>query len=262
MQEGRSYRFTHAVSRKPGQSIANGISSTGIKPDINRFAEQHAIYVETLRRAGLEVHLLDALEAFPDSVFVEDPALCPAGTAIVLRPGAESRFGEADALAPDLERIFGTITRLERGRVDGGDILLTDTEALIGLSERTDREGYEALSPLLEDLGYKPRIVETPEGVLHFKSDCSLLDSETIFATPLLNASGCFPGYRVIETPEGEEAAANLIRVNDVVIMRTGFPRTREALDASGFETVAVDAGEVAKLDGGLSCMSLRFQLN
>ena len=94
--------------------------------------------------------------------------------------------------------------------------------------------------------------------MLHFKTDCAIVDDHTVFATARLAASGCFAGYHVIVAPEGEEAAANLIRVNDLVIMRTGFPATATQLRDEGYDVVTIDADEAAKVDGGLSCMSLR----
>ena len=107
--------------------------------------------------------------------------------------------------------------------------------------------------------GYKLREVTVPPGVLHFKPDCSLLDEETILATPRLAASGCFAGYRVIHTAEGEEAAANTIRFNDLVLMPQGFPKTARALAAAGYALREIGNSECAKLDGGMSCLSLRF---
>ena len=259
---GRSYRFTHAVSRMPGKSIANGLRAvSGPNPDADRFQQEHHAYVACLKSAGAEVTLLPPLEAFADSVFVEDPALCAGGSAIILRPGAESRFGEAEHIAPALEAIFGKVTRLEKGYVDGGDILLTDTEAMIGVSARTNEDGINALEPILTALGYDIRIVHTPTGVLHFKSDCGLLDEKTIFSTPLLASSNCFDGYKVIETPQGEEAAANLIRFNDYVIMRAGFPKTKALLENHGYRVRELSADQAARVDGGLSCMSLRINL-
>jgi dimethylargininase len=260
--DGRSFRFTHAVSRLPSQSITDGLRAVdGPSPDAHNFRKEHEAYTDLLKASGAQLTLLPALEAYPDSVFVEDPALCAAGNAIILRPGAASRFGESAEIAPDLEKLFGKVHRIERGYVDGGDILLTDSEAMIGLSARTNEEGLAALKPILDGLGYTIRVVHTPEGVLHFKSDCGLLDSNTIFSTSVLAASGCFKGYKVIEAPEGEEAAANLIRFNDHVIMRTGFPKTRALLENAGYSVKTLSADEAAKVDGGLSCMSLRFSI-
>lgn len=260
--KGRSFRFTHAVSREPGQSIANGLRAVeGPNPDAQAFKREHADYVNFLKEAGAKISLLPPLENYPDSVFVEDAALCAGGRAIILRPGTETRFGEAAEITPVLSDVFGSVTKLERGFVDGGDILLTDTEAMIGLSERTNEEGVAALEPILAEQGYDLRIVHTPQGVLHFKSDCGLLDSETIFSTALLASSNCFEGYKVIEAPEGEEAAANLIRFNDYVIMRTGFPKTEGLLTSAGYKVKTLSCDEAAKVDGGLSCMSLRINL-
>lgn len=260
---GRAWRFTHAIARSPGASVSAGLRKTGgHPPDSGQFRVEHEAYVAALASAGVEVTALPALEAFPDSVFVEDAALCVGGTAITLRPGAPTRRGEAAAIRPVLESLFESVLDLPgEGSVDGGDVLLTDDQAFVGLSERTDEKGCEALSSLLEDLGYRIRKVHSPPEVLHLKSDCGLLDSNTIFATRRLAATGCFAGYKVIEAPEGEEAAANLVRVNGVVFVRTGFPRTEELLRKAGFAVTALSADQAARVDGGLSCMSLRFAL-
>jgi dimethylargininase len=261
MPDFRSFQFDRCIARKPGKSIADGLrAGSQADPDPVRFAQQHDDYVAALMTAGVEVTTLPELESFPDSVFVEDAALCCGGTAIVLKPGAPSRAGEADAIEPALREQFRNVYKLQGdGHVDGGDILLTESEALIGLSARTDPDGVEELRPILEDLGYPVRMVDTPATVLHFKSDCGLLDQRTVFSTARLAASGCFAGYDVIECPAGEEEAANLIRVNGLVIMRTGFPRTRALLEQHGYQVKPVNVDQAALVDGGLSCMSLRF---
>lgn len=255
--------FTHALVRKPGRSVANGLrdgNSDDPIPDI--FAAEHAAYVAALGATGAEIIELPPLEDYPDSVFVEDPVLCIAGVAIILRPGAPSRFGERDFARKALKNVFSHILELpDHGFVDGGDILVTDREALIGLSARTNREGVAGLEPILTDLGMPLRIVVTPPEILHFKTECGILDTGTIFATTQLARSGCFEGYRVIECPEGEEAAANLIRFNDQVFVAAGFPRTLDLLRAEGFQVTALDVAQAARIDGGLSCMSLRFTL-
>lgn len=260
MTEGRSYRFTHFLCREPARSVTDGLrAGGGPNPDADLFARQHSDYVAALRQLG-DVTALPPLDAFPDSVFIEDAALCAAGCAIQLRPGAPSRFGEAAALRPALEDAVGEVIDLpDNGRVDGGDVLLSDNEAFIGLSARTDEAGFDALANVLSNLGYRARRVETPPEILHFKTDCGLLDSETIFSTRALAATGCFEGYRVIQAPAGEEAAANLIRVNDLVFVAAGHPKTCDLLSTRGYEIREFDISEAAKVDGGLSCMSLRF---
>lgn len=264
MTDGRSYRFTHAISRTPAHSITHGLRAADSgNPDPATFLAEHKAYVDALRETGAEVTVLDPLEAFPDSVFVEDAALCVGGKAIALRPGAPSRFGETAAIRPALEAAFGDVIDLGGdGFVDGGDILVTEREALVGLSARTDAAGCAALEPVLASLGYTLRQVNTPPEILHFKTECGLLDAETIFATKALAATGCFAGYRVIEAPDGEEAVANLIRFNDTVFISSGHPRTHDLLTAKGYKVVDLSTGEAAKVDGGLSCMSLRFSIS
>ena len=193
-------------------------------------------------------------------MFVEDPALVFPDGAILLRPGAPSRAGEADAIAPAFGGLFDAVLELpEPGFADGGDVLVTSQDVIIGLSSRTDRAGAEALVACLAQFGHQSTIVETPPGVLHLKSACSLVDEETILCTPALAGSGIFEGYRVIVTPEGEEAAANALRVNDLLILGSGFPRTAELLASLGVELVPIETSEIGKIDAGLSCMSLRW---
>lgn len=163
-------------------------------------------------------------------------------------------------MAPALRHCYDDLRELTGpGHVEGGDILVTAREILVGRSDRTDVAGVAELSEIVADWGYAVREVITPPGVLHFKTDCSLLDAETILSTARLDASGCFEGYRVLHVPKGEEAAANAIRFNDLVIMAAGFPRTAEMLDRAGFQVMEIDNRDCAKLDGGMSCLSLRF---
>lgn len=257
----RSYSFSHAVVRAPAASIVDGLRATdnGV-PDLGLFQAHHDSYVEALRSTGAEVVALPPLEAFPDSVFVEDTALCLPEGAVIMRPGAPSRLGEAAAMAPSLRAIYDDVVTIEGpGFIEGGDILTTEREILVGRSARTDAAGVAELRRLVARWGYALREVETPPGVLHFKTDCSLLDEETILATPRLASSGCFEGYRVIHTAEGEEAVANSIRFNALLLVPAGFPRTAETLAAAGYELREIGNSEAAKLDGGMSCLSLRF---
>ena len=177
-----------------------------------------------------------------------------------MRLGAHSRLGEVDEMAPHLEAAYGEIHRLTGpGCIEGGDILVTEHEILVGKSTRTDSTGVSKLRAIVSDWGYALRELQTPPGVLHFKTDCSLLDDETILSTKRLAASGCFKGYKVIHTSDGEEASANAIRFNNLVIMPAGFPRTADTLSQAGYEVCEIGNSEAAKLDGGMSCLSLRF---
>jgi dimethylargininase len=256
-----TYQFTRAITRRPGQSVIDGLRAEDIgTPDLGNMLEAPAAYVTALQSAGAKVFELEPLEAFPDALFVEDTALCLPKGAVLMRPGAPSRRGEVAEMKPALRDCFEDLREITGpGHIEGGDILVTGREILVGRSDRTDAAGVAQLTEIVADWGYAVREVITPPGVLHFKTDCSLLDAETILSTRRLDASGCFEGYRVLHVPEGEEAAANAIRFNDPVIMAAGFPRTAEMLDRAGFRVVEIDNHECAKLDGGMSCVSLRF---
>jgi dimethylargininase len=257
-----STHFTHAITRRPATSITAGLRAvdTGT-PDLRLMQAHHDACIAILRATGATVVELPALEAYPDSVFVEDTALCLPEGAVVMRPGAPSRLGEAAEMAPHLSALYGQVVAISGAQsfIEGGDILVTETEILVGRSARTNAAGIAELARLVAPWGHTVREVHTPPGVLHFKTDCSLLDEGTVLATPRLAASGCFKDYRVINLPKGEEAAANTIRFNDLVLMPAGFPRTRDAILAAGFTVREIGNSECAKLDGGMSCLSLRF---
>ncbi len=253
--------FTHAIVRTPGDSVGDGLRAVDIgAPDPSRFRAQHADYVEVLRRQGVRVEVLEPLEAFPDAVFVEDTALCLGPGAVLARPGAPTRRGEVATMAPVLARHYACIEVIEApATLEGGDVLVTGREILVGLSQRSNAAGAARLREIVAPWGYRVRVVTTPAEVLHFKTDCSLLDAGTILATPRLAAGGCFDGYRVVHTAPGEEAAANAVRCNGVVLLPAGFPGTLARLRQSGYAVREIGNTEAHKLDGGMSCLSLRF---
>jgi dimethylargininase len=256
-----SLAFDNAIVRTPARSVVDGLRAVDVgAPSFDGVMAEHAAYVRALEAAGVAVEALPALEAFPDSVFVEDAALVFGAGAIVLRPGAPSRRGEIAEIAPVLERRFARVLRLGEGTADGGDVLATPRGVFIGLSARTDAAGAAGLTHLLAELGFAARVVTTPPGVLHFKSDCALLDEETVLATPALAGSGVFEGFSVLVTPAGEEPAANAVRVNDRLLISDAFPRTAAMLDGAGYTLTPLATREIAKIDAGLSCMSLRWQ--
>lgn len=254
------YAFDNAIVRRPASSVVNGLRAVDQgEPSLAGVEAEHTAYIQALEAAGVAVEVLPPLEAFPDSIFVEDPALVFPEGAVVLRPGAESRLGEAAEIAPVLRRRFERVLDLEAGYADGGDVLTTPDRILIGLSARTDQAGAEALVSALGKFGRKAEIVATPAGVLHFKSDCSLIDGDTVLSTARLAESGVFDRLGVLIVPEGEEAAANALRVNDVVLVGANYPRTADMLARHGYTVVPLSVIEIAKIDAGLSCMSLRW---
>lgn len=263
----QSFRFTHAILRAPAASIVDGLRSvdTGA-PDVELFAAQHAAYRDALEAAGLTTTTLGPLEEFPDSVFVEDAALCFPEGAVIMRPGAPTRLGETVMIEPALKEAFGEVRHLPslgdhgHGRIEGGDVLVTEREILVGRSARTNGAGIDALREVVREWSYGVRELATPPEVLHFKTDCGLLDGETILTTRRLAAGGHLDGYRLIYVAEGEEPAANAVRVNDVVLLPAGYPRTAEILSQAGYRVVSVPNSEAAKVDGGMSCLSLRYR--
>jgi len=258
----RVFEFDRAIVRAPARSVVDGLrADASAVPDYDGVVREHAAYVAALRAAGVTVEVLTPLEAFPDSVFVEDPALVFRDGAVLLRPGAPSRLGEREAMRPVLARHFETVLELGDGEyADGGDVLMTRDAAMIGLSARTNETGAEALAAALARLGRRARIVETPKSVLHFKTACSLLDERTVLATWAMAESGVFAGFEIVVVPDDEAAAANALRVNGVVLIGDRFPRTRDLLAKRGYAVVPLPVTEIGKLDAGLSCMSLRWK--
>ena len=255
------FDFDSAIVRAPAASVVDGLREGDHEsPSFAGVAAEHRAYVAALEDAGLAVDVLPPLEAFPDSVFVEDPAFVLPEGAILLRPGAPSRIGEAEAIAPALRRRFERVLVQDRGFADGGDILILPGEILIGLSGRTDKEGAERFVALAAELGRRARIVQAPPGALHFKTACALLDEATMIATPALAAAGLFDGMEVVVTPDGEERAANLVRVNGAVLIGADYPRTTSLLAGRGYDLVALDVASIRKIDAGLSCLSLRWR--
>jgi dimethylargininase len=256
----RVFDFNSAIVRTPGKSVVNGLrAGSGPAPVFDTIVAEHQSYIAALRAAGVQVTILDALEQFPDSIFVEDPALVFSQAAVLLRPGAPSRMAEAQELAVTLAARFPEVLQLREGFADGGDILVTPGRVLIGLSARTDEVGAAELQELLRPIGLTSRVVQVPRGTLHLKSDCSLIDEETVLAAEELAISGILDGFRILVVPKEERSATNAIRVNDVVFIRAGCPRTRDMLESHGLNVLPLPVSEIAKLDAGLSCMSLRW---
>jgi len=254
------YQFSSAIVRQPGLSVGDGLRVVDQgAPRYDRVKAEHDAYCTALAAAGVSVQVLEPIEGFPDALFVEDPALVFAEAAILLRAGAPSRRDEVATIAPILRERFETVLALPRGTVDGGDVLVMPDAVMIGLSSRTNREGAEALVDCLAGIGRVGRILQTPRGVLHLKSDCALLDESTILSTARLAASGVFKAFTQIITPEGEEAGANALRVNDTVFVGNDYPGTAGLLVAAGYQVTGLPTSEIAKIDAGLSCMSLRW---
>jgi len=255
------FAFTHALCRTPAPSAVNGIrAGGGPDPDLAILLAEHEAYVRALRELGLAVDILPPLDDFPDALFTEDVALTFPEGAILLRPGAPTRAGEVAHIRGALaERHPRLLAMAGPGHADGGDVLRLADRVIIGLSDRTDRAGAEELAGLLAELGYRAEVAETPKSVLHFKTGCSLIDERTVLTVPAMRDCPEFAGLEVVVTPPGEEGAANILRVRDTVLIGERWTATQAMLAARGvpYRTMATD--HVARLDAGLSCMSLRW---
>jgi len=256
----RVFDFNSAVVRTPGRSVVNALrANNGPAPAFEAIVAEQRSYVSALRDAGVQVTILEALEQFPDSIFVEDPALVFSQAAVLLRPGAPSRMAEAQELSATLTARFPLVLHLDKGFADGGDILVTPDRVLIGLSSRTDATGAGRLQQLLASIGLASQVVQVPRGTLHLKTDCSLIDEETVLATEGLAQSGILDGFRVLIAPTDERSATNALRINDVLFVRAGCPRTLDMLETRGLAVLPLPVSEIARIDAGLSCMSLRW---
>lgn len=256
----RVFDFNSAIVRTPGKSVVNGLrASPGPAPVFETVVAEHQSYIAALRATGMQVSVLGALEQFPDSIFVEDPALVFSQAAVLLRPGAPSRRAEAQDLSAALAERFPEVLKLTDGFADGGDILVTPGRILIGLSARTNEAGAANLQDLLNSIGLTSQVVHVPHGTLHLKTDCSLIDEETVLATDELAKSGVLNGFRILVAPREERSATNALRINEVVFIRAGCPRTLELLQQHGLQVLPLPVSEIGKIDAGLSCMSLRW---
>ncbi len=258
-----SMNFTHALLRLPGENFARGLSQAGTgAPDPELALEQHQRYCEALAACGLSLTVLPADPNHADGCFVEDTAVVTERGAIVTRPGAPSRRGEVDVVEAALCGLFGTIPRIEApGTLDAGDVCEAGGHFLIGLSARTNRDGADSLAGFLAGLGYRADIVDirpVPE-LLHLKTGIAWLGDGRLLASADFPRVPALTAYEIIEVPVEERYAANALRVNDSVLVASGYPRTRAAIEALGFPVVPLEMSEFRKLDGGLSCLSLRW---
>jgi dimethylargininase len=256
-----STRFTRAILRRPGTNFAAGITSGAGRPDLALALAQHAAYARALEAAGLALTVLEADMRYPDGTFVEDTAVVTARGAILARPGASTRRGEIDAMAPVLEGVAGALLRIEApGTVDGGDICQCEDEFLIGVSARTNEAGAEQLATLLGALGYRSRRVDirASKTLLHLKTGLSYLGAGRLVVAGDLPDPTPLAGYEPVAVDPQEAYAANCVRVNDRVLVAAGFPRFAERLARLGLDPLPLDMSEFRKMDGGLSCLSIR----
>jgi dimethylargininase len=243
--------ISRAILRRPGPDFAEGITTAGLgTPDYALMLAQHAAYADALRSLGLAVEVLAPLVGFPDAYFVEDVAVVVPELAVIARPGAPSRRGEEEGI-DEVLAWHREIARIEApATLDGGDVLVADRDVFVGLSGRTNREGAEQLARRLAPHGYRVTTVPVSTG-LHLKSGVSWLGARTMLLTEQFARH--FHEYRCIVA---EEAACNTVLVNDTLLVPPGFSG---AVAQAGLRVVELEVSEPRKMDGGLSCLSLRL---
>lgn len=254
-----------AIVRPPSATFANGITAANLgAPDLPLALEQHEGYVQALERAGARVIRLEPDPAYPDSTFVEDTAVLGDSYVILTRPGAPSRRGEVPPMRRALEP-FAARTHIieEPGTVEGGDVLETFGRILIGISERTNEEGARQLAGFLDIEGVVSTTVDIRgiPGLVHLKTGISFLGDDRMFAIRELERAASALGYEVVRVPEGEAYAANSLDVNGNLLIPAGCPRSADLLGDLGHTIVPLEMSEFRKMDGGLSCLSLRIML-
>ncbi|MFC2115939.1 dimethylarginine dimethylaminohydrolase family protein [Bacteroidota bacterium] len=252
--------YKKIIVREPCSEMMGGLTSAGLGvPDYPLAREQHKTYIEALVKCGCEVITLPADPDFPDSVFVEDPALLIGSAAILANPGAASRRGEVSGMRQVLGEHFGVLEQIcSPGTLDAGDVLEVEDHYYIGLSERTNMEGAGQLIRILEKYNKSGSTIPVNK-YLHLKSGVAYLGNNTLLLAGELKKCEDFQEFIRLEVDDDEEYAANSIMVNGTVVTPAGFPKTIEMLLSSGFRVLTVDTSEYRKLDGGVSCLSLRF---
>jgi dimethylargininase len=233
-------------------------TSTLGAPDAQKTRAQFDAYVSTLLGLGITVTVLPALPAFPDSHFVEDTAVVGPEFAVLTHPGAPSRRGETATIANVLSR-FRTVTAMgENAHMDGGDVLMVGKRFFVGLTSRTDEAGVREFATVVEPLGYTVHTIEVSEG-LHLKSIVNYVGRNTL----ILNEEGArhpaFSSFDHLVLAKEEEYAGNTLWINDTLITPSGYPDTLTQLQGLGLPIIALDTSEIRKMDGGLTCLSLRF---
>lgn len=252
--------FSHAIARRPAENFARGLTTTaGSEPaDYGLMLEQHAAYLEALSAAGLEVIVLDPQPDYPDAHFVEDTAVVTPDVAVITNPGAEARRGEEESIIPVLTE-FRRIERIQApGTVDGGDVLQVGHHFFIGRSERTNQQGAEQLGRILQHYGNTWTTIAVGTG-LHLKSSINYVGQNTLLVTPEFSAKEQLEGYDQIVLDNAEAYAANTLLVNEHLLIPAGYPAARRRLETLGLNIIELEVSEVRKMDGGLTCMSLRF---
>ena len=254
--------FKSAIVKKPCKNFSQGLTTSSLGlPDYEKVLEQHENYIKALRKCGLEVHILEADENHPDSTFVEDTAIVNEKCAIITNPGAQSRKGEVHTILEVIKNNYN-YKKIEMikapGTLDGVDIMRINNCYYIGLSSRTNKEGARQLAKNLGSYGFTSQVVEMKES-LHLKSGLNYIGDNCLLSIDEFKDNPLFQQFNIIPVDKDEEYAANCILVNGYLIMPNGYNKLKEKLTKANYMVIELEMSEFRKMDGGLSCLSLRF---
>jgi len=251
----------HAITREVSSSI-NRCELTfhdRLPIDLGKAREQHRAYANCLTELGLKVISLPEEPDFPDSVFVEDAAIVLDEIAIIPVMGALSRRDETKSLARELSKYRPIRYLTEPATLDGGDVLQVGRRLFVGATQRTNLAAINQLREILRPYGYDVEPVGV-RGILHLKSACSHLRENTLLVNRAFLDEAAFRDCEVIDVPAHEPAAANVLTVNDSVIIATSFPETAALLGRNGYAVRPVEVSELQKAEAGVTCCSVIFR--
>ena len=258
--KGDRTMIKNVIVRKLCKNFAMGITTAEIgKPNYEKAMKQHEAYIEAFKKCGCNVVVLEADERYPDSTFVEDVAIVTEKCAIITKPGAESRKGEEKEIIEALKKFYVNIEYLTgEACLDGGDILRVENHFYIGQSKRTNAEGAKQLTEMLSKYGYTASTADVKH-ILHLKTGVVYLENNILVATGEFKEQELFKDFRMIKVDDNEAYSTNCILINGYLIIATGFIKSKKALVDAGFKIIEVDMSEFEKMDGGLTCLSLRM---
>jgi len=252
-----------AIVKVPCASFASGETSVELgAPEVEAALRQHEAYCAALESCGIELIRLPAEEEYPDSTFVEDTALLTPRGAVLTRPGAESRRGEVEGIAAVVRDYFNNIHTIEQpGTLDAGDVCEAGDHFFIGVSRRTNEHGARQLAHILDSFGYTTSFIDIRHltNILHLKSGMAYLSGKRLVVIDALRHEPELSAYDLICLDSTEEYAANCLEINGTILIASGFPKTKREVERLGFPIISLDMSEFQKMDGGLSCLSLRF---
>ena len=252
--------FKNVIVRRPGKSMVNGIGPGTYGPvDHENALRQHDAYVQALKKTGVNVTYVESLEEYPDSCFVEDTAVLTRNCAIICNPGAPSRNGEQVSIHEAVKKFYDNIEEIKfPGTVDGGDVMMVGDHFYVGISARTNEEGARQFIDFLRKYDLDGTAVPLNE-MLHLKTGLAYLENNNLLIAGEFIESPMFKDFNKVIIPEDEGYAANCIWMNDHVLVPMGYPKVKKSVEELGYKVIEVDTSEYKKLDGGLSCLSLRF---